>query len=136
MLEVAINYLAVVVAAIVNMVLGAIWYSPAVAGKAWMAATGKSSMDVKKGSDGVAYFVSFIAALVLGYFLALLIGAMNAATLGSGAWTGFLAWLGFSVTTTVSDYLFTDRGLRLFAINNGYQLVAFVVMGAILAVWR
>jgi hypothetical protein len=32
--------------------------------------------------------------------------------------------------------LFAKQSMKLFAINTGYQLVCYLVMGAILAAWR
>jgi hypothetical protein len=45
-------------------------------------------------------------------------------------------WLGFVTTVQLTNSLFSRQPARLYAINTGYQLVCYVVMGAILAVWR
>ncbi len=41
-----VNYIAVVVAAVVGMVIGAVYYMPQVVGKAWMNAIGKTEEDL------------------------------------------------------------------------------------------
>ena len=46
-----VNYLAVLVAAIVNMVVGALWYSPLLFGKAWMKLTGFNKKQLKKAKE-------------------------------------------------------------------------------------
>ena len=43
-----INYLAVIVSAVVFFVIGAIWYNDAVFGKAWRASMGKTDAEFEK----------------------------------------------------------------------------------------
>jgi len=45
-------------------------------------------------------------------------------------------WLGFVATVQLTGVLFAGQSKKLFAINTGYQLVCYLVMGAILAVWK
>lgn len=51
--EVNINYLAVLIAAIVSMIVGGLWYSPILFGKMWTKAMGwnEETMKEKKGCD-------------------------------------------------------------------------------------
>ena len=44
----AVNYLAVLVAAIVSMVIGGLWYSPLLFGNVWMKLSGITQKDVEK----------------------------------------------------------------------------------------
>ena len=43
-----VNYIAVVVAAVAGMVIGAVYFMPAVAGNAWMKAIGKTPEDFNR----------------------------------------------------------------------------------------
>src|SRR3989304_2240917 len=71
--EVSINYLAVVVAAVASMIIGAIWYSPRVFGRRWWRVTGKT-MDQSAGQSGRRdYLVTFIGARVIPWGLALVL---------------------------------------------------------------
>jgi hypothetical protein len=49
---------------------------------------------------------------------------------------GFLAALGFVVTTYGTTSLFSGTSLTLYLINVGYHVIGLVVMGAILGAWR
>ena len=49
--------------------------------------------------------------------------------------TGFWLWLGFVATTQLSTVIFEERNFGLYLLNVGYQLVACLVCGAVLAVW-
>ena len=131
-----VNYPAVVIAAVLNMVVGAIWYSPAVFGATWMALTGKASGDMKSGSMGRSYGLMFLAALVLAFAVAKFVGYMQATTLIGGARAGIWIWIGFVLTTTAGFYIFEGRPAKLYWLNNGFHLVSLVIMGALLAVWR
>ncbi len=133
--EVSINYLAVVAGAISNMVLGAIWYSPRVFGTTWMRMTGKRMEDMAGANVGRSYLISFIGALVMAWVLSMFVDFAKATTIGTGAFTGFWVWLGFIATVGLAGVTFGGQSWGLYALNMGYQLVAIVVMGAILAFW-
>jgi hypothetical protein len=44
-------------------------------------------------------------------------------------------WLGFVTTVQLTGTLFGKRPTKLYLIDTGYQLVCYLAMGAILAVW-
>lgn len=138
MLQVQINLLAILVAAIANMVLGFFWYSPILFGKKWMAAFGKTESELKEMKKGVgkSYALTLIGALVMAYVLAHIIRYNEATTISGGFQAGFWMWLGFVVPTSLGTLLFEKRPSTLYWITNGYYLVALIIMGAILAVWR
>ena len=132
-----INYLAVVVCAVVYFMLGGLWYSKLLFAKPWMSAIGKTEEELKgKGGAGLAYVVAIISALVTAFLLSVFIYFAGVDSLASGTKIGFYAWLGFSVTTLTPVYFFEQRPKKLLVIYAGYTLVAFLIMGAILGVWR
>jgi hypothetical protein len=134
-MSVHINYLAVLVAAIITFIIGGLWYSPALFGQRWMLAVGKSEQDCKRTNMGMAYAGAFVSAVMMAYVLALFIGFAQAKTILSGAGIGLWAWVGFVAAPKLSNYLFSGWSRDLYLINNGYHLVSLLVMGAILAVW-
>lgn len=128
-----VNGWAILVAAIINMVLGGLWYSPLILGKKWLELSGVREEDLK--GDWKAYLGGFIAALVMNYVLALFVYSMDAETILEGAFVGFLAWLGFIATTHLAKVLWEKGHLELFFLHIGIMLIILVVNGAILAVW-
>jgi hypothetical protein len=130
-----VNYIAVIVAAIINMVLGAIWYSPFVFGKIWMTAMKKTKEDIKGQNMVKTHGLSLVSSVILAFILAAFVGLLGASTLQSGAIAGFFVWLGFVVTTNSASYLYEFKPLKVYEIYMAYQLVALVAMGALLAVW-
>jgi hypothetical protein len=89
-----------------------------------------------KKAAGPAYGGSFVASLVSAFVLALFLHWMRAEGAHTGAMTGFHVWRGFVATVQFTGALFTKQGMKLFAINSGYPLVCYVVMGAVLGAWK
>jgi hypothetical protein len=129
-----INYWAVLAAVIVNMLVGAAWYSPALFGKAWANLLGKKVGDMGANA-GQGYAVSTVGAVIQSFILAVLVHNLNLTTAVKGAWLGLLVWLAFSAATTASDTVFSGRPWKLWKINTGYYLVVLLINGALLAVW-
>jgi hypothetical protein len=130
-----INYLAVLIAAIANMVIGMFWYSQMLFAKPWMSALGKTEEEINKSSAGPKYVINTIASIILAYVLSNVIAFAQARTVLLGIETGLLTWIGFAVTLLLPVYLFESRPIKLYFIYIGYQLISFIVMGIILAIW-
>lgn len=136
-----LNLLAILVAAISTMVVGFVWYSPLLFAKPWMRAMGydpddKAKTQEMQKSAGPAYAGSFVASLISAFTLELFLHWVHAENVHHGLMVGFHVWLGFVATVQFTGALFMKQSMKLFAINTGYQLVCFLVMGAILAVWN
>jgi uncharacterized protein DUF1761 len=130
--DVDINWIAVVVAALVPMVVGMAWYGRLL-GDAWLRAVGKTREEI--GSPGPGYALALAAALLNSILLALLVDWAGADTFGEGLLVGLFAW-GFVATTAGVNSLFAGRSRALYTIDAGYHLVTFTVMAVILAVWN
>lgn len=132
---VEINVWAVLAAALINMVVGTVWYMPNVLGKQWAKFSGKKLEDMGGRNPSMAYTVTALGAVVQSYILALLVDYAAAGTALEGAAVGLLGWLGFTAAATVSDTVFAGRSWKLWQITNGYYLVVLLINGALLAVW-
>lgn len=130
-----INWLAVLVAAIIRMAVGFAWYSPPLLLKPWQALTGVTPETMRAGLTK-AMVVDVIASLVMAFALANIIVGAGITDWLNGALAGFWVWLGFQATLLVSLWGYENRSLKLIAINLGNNLIALVLMGALLAVWR
>ena len=127
------NYLAILVAAVANMAIGFLWYGP-LFGKKWMVLHGYTEAQVKSMNPGPLYAQSFVATLVAYYILARFISPTT--TLIDGIGVACLVWLGFITTTQFTASLFSTKPRALYFLDTGYQLVTFLVAGAILASWK
>ncbi len=131
-----VNYLAVVVAALAPMVIGAMWYGP-VFGKIWIKAHGydQEKLAEMQAGMGKAYGLSFVCYLVMALVMALLIAATGWWGTAGGIHTGLICWLGFAATIGLTAHLFSDRKPAAYLLDAGFQLVYMVAMGLILASW-
>jgi len=127
------NYLAVLVCAVFYMILGVVWYSKPVFGKAWMKLTGTT--EAKEVDMPKTMGIAFVASLVMAYVTAYVVGMMGATTLLDGATLGVYLWFGYVATTMINGVLWEQRPWNLYFMNSGQYLVALIVTGAFLAVW-
>lgn len=132
------NYLAILVGALINMVLGSLWYSPLLFAKTWTKLAGISMKSMKEAGKEMArqYSIVFVSAIIMSYVLMRLILDLHVVGAVWGIKIGLWVWLGFIAATTISDYLFTKRPLKLYAINTGYYFVVSVLLGALFGVWH
>lgn len=126
---------AVLVAALSVFLVGGLWYSPLLFGRAWMRANGFTETEVagfnKVRTFGVSAVLSLIMSLNLAVFL-----AAEGTTLIWGMTAGALAGLGWVAAGGGIVALFENRSWTYLAIHAGYHLVSFSLMGAILGAWR
>ena len=142
MTQVYVSYLAIFVAAILNMVLGSVWYGP-LFGKQWMALMGmsKEKMDSQKNKGGMwkNYLLAFIGSLVMGYVLSHSIvfagSYLNMSGVQAGMMAGFWSWLGFVAPVTLGTVLWEGKPWKLWFLLNGYYLISLLIMGSVLAMW-
>ena len=131
-----INYLAVIVAAVVHFIIGGLWYSLIFA-NTFIEIVGRAQLEqMVADSHWSQYLVAFVTSLVLVYILAHFIQYTGSKTVAGGMQTAFWLWLGFVVTTQLSGVIFEQRKLGLYLLNIGYQLVACLICGVILAAWK
>ena len=130
-----INYLAVLVSGLAGWILGALWYSPFLFGKIWMAEMGMTEEGMKGKDPKIAMLFGLITALVTGYVFANLLNMMNAQVLGDGLVLAVWVWLGFTATVNLGAILWEGRSVKLFMVNTSYHLVSLLIMGAILVSW-
>ena len=129
-----VNWLAVLVAGISAFVLGGVWYSPALFGKAWMKENNLSVEDVQKGNKVKIFGWSSILALIMSANLSMFLADAKT-NFSWGTMAGFLAgiWVFCGIAIVA---LFEQKSARYIFINGGYQLVALTLMGAIIGAWR
>ena len=131
--DIHLNVTAVLVAGVAGMVLGALWYSPLLFGNAWLAALGKTEEELT--SPAPAMIGSMLASVISAVALGVIVSAVGAATVGSGAAVGALCGIGLVGMAMLSDSLFCGWGWPLYFIQAGYRVAYLVLMGAIIGGW-
>ena len=136
--QVSINYLAVLAAAVASMVIGFLWYGP-LFGRQYMALMNfdkKKMQEMKKKGMGKTYALAFLTSLIMSYVLAHFVAYVGAKTIADGAVLGFWLWIGFFATTQLGMVLWEGKPVKLYFLNTLHYLVTLIVMASILAVWR
>lgn len=128
------NFYAIFATAILQFIIGALWYSPCMFGNTWLNACNLKSEELKCGACSM--IGAFIIALVISCVLSLFVHATHALTALEGAMIGFWAWLGFVATTHFSSVIWEQNPLKVYFIKVACLLLSFVVTGAILAYWQ
>jgi len=134
-----INLISVLIAAIVGMALGALWYSPLMFGNLWIKLSGMNKKDIEKAkAKGMskAYLANFIAVIITAYVLSYLISLTQVIAIGEGILLSVMLWIGFVAPVILGSVLWEKKPVGLYILNVTYYLVQLIIMGIILVSWR
>ncbi len=130
------NILAIVVAALIPMLIGFIYYHKALFGKAWMNSLGITEADLKGGNMAVIFGVSLLMSFLLSWFLLINVDGPGQEgvydSFKHGAFHGFLIGLFVAMPVLVTNGLFERKNFKNLAINTGYWLLTLTLMGAVI----
>lgn len=127
-----VNWLAVIAAALSSFPLGFLWYGP-VFGKIWQREVGLSAEQLESDNMGAIFGASLALALVQSAAFAIFLGAEPMPEI---VLYGLIGGLCFVATAVAVQNLFERRSWKLTAINGGYNVLAFTLIGAIIGWWR
>jgi hypothetical protein len=128
----AVNWLAVVIGMVVSMAMGALWYGP-LFGNLWLRLIGKTADDIE--GNPLDYIKTAVAAFIAMLFLNLVVVSFSAQSLVDGVVAGALTFVGLGATTTFVYTTFEGPEEKVWLLYAAYQLVVFVIMGGVFAVW-
>ena len=156
-----LNFLAIVVAAIVPLIVGAIWYNPKVLGTAWMKASGMTEEKMKGANMGVIFGITLVLSVLLAFSVnGMVIHQVAASQLaftnpdaesykafmeefgnmhrnyGHGALHGAIGALFFALPVLGINALFERKGWKYILVNVGFWVVTLAIMGSILCGWK
>lgn len=128
-----LNIWAQLVAVVIGMIVGSLWYSSVLFGNVWMNLIQKKREDMPSSTGPMigAVVVSIVNSLILGLFL----HATNAQTIIEGLTVALLLAL-VVIMATLINYLFEGRRMKLLAIQVGYHVVVFLLNAVLLTLWR
>lgn len=137
-----INYVAVLVAAVVAFVIGFLFHGP-LFGKVWMRLANVHMTGNEKLSDMVPQmlwnlFIHIVTAYALAavYLLAATSPYLSGSALEDGLIVAFIIWLGFLVTASSIEVIWMGRSVKLWLFEAASSLVVMLAMGAIIALWQ
>ena len=132
-----VNFLAVGLATVLTFGLGALWYSPLLFAKTWMAGHGYTEADIEamQASAGTNYAISFVCWFVMATMLAMIAPHFGDSP-GTIFGVGLHLWLGFSATVGLTNNRFSNRPVSVWLIDAGYQIASIAIMSVVLGLWR
>ncbi|WP_102144610.1 DUF1761 domain-containing protein [Mycobacterium hubeiense] len=133
-----INYLAVLLALIASMVVGFVYYHPAVLGRRWMELVGHTDETVEGGSPFVYPVVavcSFLTAWALAGATFLAHNFYGGSFLVSALVTGWILWLSFTVARMLVHDVFDTRSLKITGLSALNEFITITVMALIIGLW-
>ncbi|MBX4190815.1 DUF1761 domain-containing protein [Candidatus Saccharibacteria bacterium] len=141
-MDVQINMWAVVLAALSSMVVGSLWYIPAVFGNIWQKLSGVKPDRSKMTSGqmawmyGSVYVASLVTAYVLAHVTFLANNFFHNGFLSDALQTGFWLWLGFTAVRIYTHDMFEMRRKKLTLLNAAHELVTVLVMALIIGLMK
>lgn len=134
-MEVQVNWAGVLLATIVGMVVGFVWYAKPVFGDMWQKLV---KLDEKKAREGAvkAIVQALVAGLLTAYIIAhvayISFTFFDVSFMSSALQTAFWLWLGISATTVVTHNAFEQRPTKLTVLTVAHQLVTFLAMAVVI----
>ncbi|HZG01368.1 MAG TPA: DUF1761 domain-containing protein [Chitinophagales bacterium] len=157
------NWIVLVGAALVPLVIGFIWYHPKTFANPWMRAAGLTPESLQGGNMPVVFALTFVLSLMLAlllhsmvihqYAIYSLVADMTPEqqepliadfndkfgtlyrTFRHGAFHGVLIGLFFVLPVMGVNALFERKGFKYIAINVGFWTVSLALMGGIICQW-
>lgn len=136
-MEIEVNYLAVVLAALSTMVVGSLWYSPKGFGTLWQKLSKAKMNEKPTGSEMLKLYGGAVLASTLTAYILAHVAYMSSSVLGSdflqsALSTAFWLWLGFTAARVYVHDSFEGRPPKLTLITVSHELVTFMVMALII----
>jgi hypothetical protein len=135
----SLNWLAVIVGAIIYFALGALWYAPPLLGNAWQRSIGWSPERGQPQASATTYVVPFIAYLIMAVAIGMLAAATGSDTFGEGIVLGLVVAIGLATAHSLVDANFDPNRPEpwtWFAITASYNAVGLLVVAVLVSVWR
>jgi len=131
-----LNWAAVLVAAIVHWLLGAVWFT--VFSNVWMAGLRMEPDELqayKAHPNFWPYLIALLCNFLLAYAIARLLSGSESQGLFRGIRVGMLVGMAVAVAMA-TELVFEMRPRSFIVIAAGYPLVGCILMGIILGAWK
>lgn len=132
MVVMGINVWMVLLMVISSWVVGGLWYSKFLFGKAWCDANGSKQMNGRH--CGVVFGTAFVLWAITATAFASALGPY--APFGFAVMVGVMTGLCFVATSFGVNYVFSGKSLKCFLIDGGYSVIQFALYGVIVGYWN
>lgn len=130
------NWLSLLIATLIPMLLGFVYYHKAVFGKAWMESLGMTEEDVQKGNMGMIFGVSFVMSFFIAIFMCANVNGPGQEgefdNLKHGMGHGLIISILLVTPVMITNGLFERKTWKNMLINAGYWILCLVLIGGVL----
>ena len=133
-----LNWLAILVGAVIYFALGALWYSPVLFMRPWQRSIGWDADRTPPQQSVTTYIVPFLAYVVMAIAVGLLAEATGSDNFAEGLVLGLVVGVGLSLMHTLVDATFDPNKPEpwtWFAINGAYHTIGLIIVAVIVSVW-
>jgi hypothetical protein len=134
-----LNWLPVILGAVIYFVLGAVWFTPVLFGRQWQRAIGWEASRRPPEVKPSTYVLPAVAYLVASIATGMLASATGSDSLGEGIILGLVVGIGYAVTLTAVEAVFDPNKPQpwtWFGISASYHFLGFFIVAVLVSVWR
>jgi predicted membrane protein len=129
------NWWAIIVAAVVNFILEAVWYS--IFYQQWLSGIGRTDAWLKgRLPIPLQFGTAVVCAVVMAAAISCVVQLTGPQTAYRGMRVATALWMGFNITVWATEYVFEVRPWSLLFINAGFWLIGMNLMGLIVGAWK
>ncbi|MGA7719774.1 MAG: DUF1761 domain-containing protein [Ignavibacteriaceae bacterium] len=133
-MEVHINFLAIIVAAVASYIIATVWYA-VLFSKLWKKLTGIEDMKPSPVKIVIVFAGSLVMSFVLYHSIVFGNAFFDISGIGGGLMGGFFGWLGFIAPVTLTNVMYEKRPWQLWILDNAFWLISLLVMGVVISFW-
>lgn len=132
-----LNWWAILVAGIVGIATGAVWFGPRTFYPMWWKALGQEPTNEPGGDNmAIVFGATFLGAFAQAFGLAVIFEWIRPEAILGGALLGAFIGIVFAAAPSLGHRLFARQGFKVWIIEVGADILGLALMGAILAGWR
>lgn len=132
-----INYLAVLVSALIFWLIGMVWFS-LIVGKGWAAAMAKHGIKIGRVSSKVMIvksIITFLLNFLAAWGVAIIIGLIGVHSLSGALAIGLVLGLLIAAVPMITSYVWENRSIELSFYDTFYPFIGILVSSIIIALW-
>lgn len=136
-LGVQVNIIAIVLAAVANIIVGILWYSDFLFGRQWKRLIGKTDQELSEDSSTMSYILGLAVALLVAIGLNSVLQFSSQVTGLMGLPNIFISVtmivVTFVLATQLNGVIWEGKRKKLFLLNMAHHYVEYLVMAAVIS---
>lgn len=128
-----LNYLAIIICIVINVIIAILWYMPFLFGKIW---SGITNQSIDGPPDPKNLIIGIICGIIFVFTIAILLKSINVQSVGEGITFGLLIGIGIIASINLPVNIYNGQNLTLFFIDSGLSLFSIIINSIILTLMK